>query len=220
VPECLIVVGADTLGPVSSSAHLSVGTPSLWTAGALVDAGSSNQEWSAPKPDTAGDAQEVVEVSSRRETPRLTCPVTGFKMVRRVRRYGLPCADFWSLCNLFLHSVHVRVHHLTLEFAEGCLTPTSLIGSVFMCVRFLCLSLGLAPHDAWDRWFPSRCCAHTYSLEGTACHILVSNSAAAVVRRATAALANLGSATAKCPVAGCPQVVGASTLEKGSATRD
>jgi len=120
----------------------------------------------------------------------------------------------------FLHPVHVRAHNLTLDCADGCLTPTPLKGLVFMYVRVFCLSLRLAPHAVWDLWLLSRCCAHTYSLEGIAYHILVSNSAAAVVRRAPAALENVGSATAKCPVAGCPQVVGASTIDLDSATRD
>jgi len=96
----------------------------------------------------------------------------------------------------------------------------SLNAFVFLDVFFLLLFLGLEPHAARDPRLPSRCCAHAYSLEGIVCHILVSNSTAAAVRRAPAALENLGSATAKCPVAGCPHVVGASTLDEGSATKD
>jgi len=127
---------------------------------------------------------------------------------------------FGACVLFFMHPVHVRAHNLTLDCADGFLTPTPLNGLVFMYVRIFCLSLGLAPHAMWDLWLPSRCCAHTYFLEGIVHHILVSNSAAAVVRRAPAMLENVGSATAKCPVAGCPQVVGASAIEQDSATRN
>jgi len=80
----------------------------------------------------------------------------------------------------------------------------SLNGFVFLDVFFLLLFSGLEPHAARDPRLHSRCCAHAYSLESIVCHILVSNSAAAAVRRAPEALEILGSATAKCPVAGCP----------------
>ena len=104
VTGCLIVIGAATLGPVCSSAHLAARTPSLWTTGAMGGAGLSNQEWSATKPGAAGDAQDVIDVCSRRASPRLTCPVTGLKIDRPVKRYVPTCADVWSLCSLFLAS--------------------------------------------------------------------------------------------------------------------
>jgi len=104
VTGCLIVIGAATLGPVCSSAHLATRTPFLWTPGAMGGAVSSNQEWSAPKPGAAGDAQDVIRVCSRRAPPRLSCPVTGLKMDRPVKRYVPTCADVWSLCSPFLAS--------------------------------------------------------------------------------------------------------------------
>jgi len=101
---CLIVVGVPTVGPLCSSAHLAVRTPPLWTTAAIVYEGSSDQERSASEPDAEGDAQDAVEVCSRRAPPRPTFPVTGLKIDRPVRWYGPACADAWSICSLFLAS--------------------------------------------------------------------------------------------------------------------
>ena len=90
----------------------------------------------------------------------------------------------------------------------------SLNGFVFLDVFCLLLFLRVELHAARDPRLPSRCCAHAYSLESIFCHILVSNSAAAAVRRSPAALENLGSATAKCPVAGAHRLSERALLTK------